>query len=70
MNVKHLPLEEAVEAAARQNYERDRRLSLVGGWLTEAQMYREEARHLLTATGENYQPEYPDHAHIVVAEEK
>lgn len=67
----YLPFEEAVEAAARQNFERDKRVRFSGGgqvkqWEEEAEIYREESRFLMEDSGENYFPDYQDHKHIKV----
>lgn len=72
MITKKLPMKEAIEAAAQQNYERDRRVlqEFSQPWekalLRHKTMYREEAQHLLQTTGENYVPDEPDTEHIVV----
>ncbi len=62
-------LEEAVAAAALQNYNRDARTLLeVVSW-EEAdekikETYLDEVRWLLSDSGENYLPEEPDTTHI------
>ncbi len=72
MITKKLPMKEAIEAAAQQNYERDRRVlqEFSQPWekalLRHKKMYREEAKYLLETTGENYVPDEPDTEHIVV----
>ena len=56
-------LGDAVDAAAKQNYDRDVRAGLEPKE-DEMDCYRMETRKLLVADGENYLPEHADHAHI------
>ena len=58
---QYLPLEEAVEAAAKQNFDRDVKVGLARqqDWKQDKSVYMEEARHLLQTTGENYIPDDP-----------
>lgn len=53
------PLGEAIRMAALQNFKRDTRVGLIkrSQWEEVRPMYEEEAREVLTATGENYEPE-------------
>lgn len=60
-----LPMAEAVELEAKQNLERDRRLFGENEDL-DLDIYREEARHLLTTTGEGYEPAHDDHKLVKV----
>ena len=69
MKEQILPLAEAIEVAAKQNFERDQRVEQFGqsmSWPEVAEIYREEAQYLLETTGENYLPDYDDHPHIKV----
>lgn len=61
-------LQQAVEAAAKQNFERDVWLDIVDeeDWEEEKQTYLDEARHILTTTGENYEPDFEEHDLIVL----
>ena len=56
-NIVELPLEEAIVAAATQNRLLD--VSMGEDWVPW-DLYLEEARYLLTQTGENWMPEDPD----------
>jgi hypothetical protein len=75
MKTLKLPLKEAIEAAVKQNIERDRRMEKEIGETDlmpdplpqdELDLYYEEVRYLLETTGENYLPDYPDHPHVVI----
>ena len=68
----YFELEEAVQKAAEQNWNRDDRIGLTEGITFEADstIYLDEARHLLETTGENYLPEHPDFEHICVKDWK
>ena len=69
MNKLYLPFEEAVLESAKQNYDRDHRVGVLGNrdtWEKESEIYLEEARHLLESTRENYIPEFPEHSLICV----
>lgn len=66
-------LPEAIKKAAEQNYLRDYRhgLEQYENW-TDAdelthELYLEEAEHLLTTSGQNYDPESPDTELICLA---
>lgn len=57
-----LPLQEAITLEVKQNMERDRRVMGAAEVPDEDEgIYREEAEHLLTTTGEGYYPEFDDH---------
>lgn len=60
-----LPLAEAIDLEVKQNMERDRRVLGEEEDLEDA-VYREEAKYLLTTSGEGYQPEYADHKLVKV----
>jgi len=72
-NTIHLPLEEAIPVAARQNYGTDCANKIwdedeeIPAWAEVEQEYLEEARAVLTQTGENYQPEIDGHPRIKVS---
>lgn len=65
---KELPLEQAVQEAAEQNWNVDLAKGLVHeeDKPEEFADYLEEARHLLETTGENYLPESTVFHHIVL----
>jgi len=65
MKTIHLPLEEAISLAAKENFARDLRVGCIDA-AESMDIYIEEARHLLTTTGENYEPEFEDHHMIFV----
>jgi len=67
--IVRLPFEEAVALAVKENLERDERLGLLEGGVTDEDkhIYEEEARYLLQSTKENYLPEFADHHNIYVA---
>ena len=64
---KPLLLEDAVREAALQNFQCDvkRKLCRSSEWKQMKASYEEEARYLLTETGENYLPEFNE-PHIVL----
>lgn len=63
----YMPLEEAIQAAALQNRDRDIRvLGPVEVAKMSQQVYIDEATHMLLVTGENWVPDFPDHPHIKV----
>lgn len=59
---KAYPLDDAISVAAEQNFNRDVRCKLIrrSEWGEARSMYEEEARHLLTTSGQNYDPENGD----------
>lgn len=65
-----LPFEEAVIEAAKQNFERDNKFGLIRRfeWNKKSvrDEYEEEAKIILTETGENYYPDFLNHKHIVL----
>lgn len=63
---KFKDLEEAVLAAALQNFQRDVLLEIADptDWEEIKESYLDEARHILITTGENYEPDFDDHFHI------
>lgn len=71
----YLPLEDAISAAARQNYGKDCANEIWDefpdeeppAWAEVEQEYLEEARVVLLQTGENYQPEIDGHNLIKVS---
>jgi len=67
--IVRLPFEEAVALAVKENMERDERLGLLEGDVTDEdkRIYEEEVRYLLQQTKENYVPEFVDHHKIYVA---
>lgn len=64
----HLSLKEAITLAAVENFQRDQRMGLfeTDKEIPPLEEYIEEARAVLTETGVNYDPEYPDHHLIYV----
>lgn len=68
MKTIELSFNEAVELAVKQNIERDQRHGLISDPISEEEksIYREEAEYILKETGENYQPDFPDHQLIKV----
>ncbi len=74
VNIKEiwLPLEAAVVSAAKQNFERDTRQELLDPndtWESCKDQYLADARKLLEEHGENFKPEFEDHALIHVSKE-
>lgn len=66
--IKKLPLSEAIQLEAQQNFQRDQRLGLVDLKEMEEQMpiYLKEAEHLLATFGVGYDPEHKDHFLVMV----
>jgi hypothetical protein len=68
----YLPIEEAIPAAAKQNFATDCANGIWDEneqqptWLMVEQDYLDEARAILSQTGENYQPEIDGHPLIKV----
>lgn len=58
-------IDDAMRAAANQNFDRDMRLGL-DPTTDQLAVYMEEARYILDLNGENYVPDYPDHTHIKI----
>lgn len=57
-----LPLQDAIALEVKQNIERDRRVLGASEVSDDDEgIYRREAEHLLTTTGEGYYPDFPDH---------
>lgn len=60
VEIKKLPLEEAIKEAVEQNIAHDIRLGVAFEHERSEEeflkSYQEEARHLLTKTGQNYKP--------------
>ena len=67
MSIQALPFKEAVQKAARQNFERDVKMEICSSdeWVDLQSIYEEEAEAVLLATGENYLPEFNE-PHIVL----
>lgn len=61
---KFYPFQEAVERAAKQNYERDKREGDNTPWEEVKSLLIEEATFLMKTDGENWLPEAPDTEHI------
>jgi len=68
MQVLNLTFGRAVEAAAKQNFERDVRLGATSEVEREMAFpeYVSEARAYLQTHGQNLEPMFEDHPHIVV----
>jgi hypothetical protein len=68
MNEVHLPLEEAVALAVKENIERDIRCGLISNNEAEIdrEVYEEEVRCFFSQGEGNYYPEFPDH-HLIFA---
>lgn len=71
MKKSYYPSEEAIQRAAMQNFDRDVRMDLEEGTWDQTpddvkSVYLDEAREILTTTGENYVPDFKDHDHICV----
>ena len=56
----YVNLDAAVNAAAKQNFDRDVRMDVEDPSNNIPDIYYKEAKALLLDTGENYQPEFPD----------
>ena len=56
----YVDLDDAVNAAAKQNFDRDVRMDVEDPSNNIPDIYYKEAKALLLDTGENYQPELPD----------
>ena len=66
--VLELPFDEAVEQSGLSNFNVDKRKGILKSWETwekVKEVYLEEAKYLISETGENYLPEY-DEPHIVL----
>ena len=63
-----LPLAEAIELEAKQNFERDIKMGIVMWYNRKEYMpiYRQEAKILLEKEGEGYLPDYPHHKLVKV----
>lgn len=62
-------LSEAIELAAKENFERDSAvigLGDTGPWNEVKELYLEEAEYLLRKTGKNWEPELPHHHYITI----
>lgn len=69
LNFSKNNISEAIELAAKENYERDvtvMGLEDTGPWEEVEKIYLDEAKYLLKNTGENWEPELPHHHYITI----
>lgn len=69
LNFPENNLSEAIELAAKENYERDvsvMGLEDTGPWEEVGKLYLDEAKYLLKKTGKNWEPELPHHHYITI----